>query len=433
MSLLGGKASDAGRSTGAARLSGPLAARAAAPRASDRAHPGVRPGPGSSPGSAHGSSPGSGSGHGPGSGAGGGITGADLKSRLLEAGERIRPATAARRARRPAGTSGPGASGPARTVIVAGTGALAVALLLLAAVAWSRPTSLPTVRAADLHQQIDMTYQAEAPVSGAYPGGRLTTGDPVFTALVKGFDVHLAYRVSVAGAPKGTDVSDLDPGGTRRVTAELRAPNGWHRGYELLPRTPYTGAGFNADVHLDLNRIASLAAGLTKATGIEPATFTLAVRSEIGLSARLPGRDATLRETFFPEMAFSYDGKQVALTRPVPPPNTGTPVGSLTRTSRIDLPASRPAHLAVLGLNPRVTTVRGWALLAALALLGLATAAERARRSGRRDGGERVVRRIVLDDPPAPTPATRPARDRVPGPRTAALAERQWPRPTTRR
>lgn len=358
-----------------------------------------------------------------------GRTSADLSS--VPAVPRIGTGTAARRARRP-GVGGPGgvrtqvtervrAAAPA-VLAVLGAGASALAVL-----AWSVPPTAATTRPVPLEQRVELTYQARTATGPAYPAGRLSAPDPVFLRLVKGMDVRVGYR-----AAAGDDVRLAGVSGTRRVTAELRSANGWHRGFEILPRRSFQGADFDAVARLDLGRIRSLADGVQRASGVRAERFSLAVRSEIAVAGVLTGSSGDqatrtpFRASFFPELTFSYDGRQLALTDA---DTVDVPV-TRVRSTAVAVPDVAAARLGVLGGEPAVGTVRIWAPVTGLVLLLAAVLAERARRAARRDARDRVVRRIVLDDP---GPAARGrARSRIPAARSGAAAERQWARPSSR-
>jgi hypothetical protein len=361
--------------------------------------------------------------------------------------------TAARRARRP-GTAGPPTGWPigwpagrasARTVALVVAATAGAGLVSLAVVAWTTPRTVAVTRPVTLEQSATITYDASARRSAAYPTGHVRTGDPVFLRLVPTMDVQIGYRATVdfpvsGTGSNGTGLKDAGLSGTRRVTAELRSPNGWHRGFELLPRAEFSGGGFAAVASIDLARVRALVTGVERATGISDSRFTLSVRSEIALTGTIPGaRGGTaIRDSFFPELTFDYDAKQLQLA------GVEAPVTEVvrSRSSAIPVPGREPNQLAVLGLDLPIGPLRAGGLVAGLALLVAAGLVEQARRKARHSAPDRIVRRIVLADSTAPAgPATRPARSRprVPGPRTAALTERQpterqpterqWPRP----
>jgi len=359
--------------------------------------------------------------------------------------------TSARRARRPGAASGPGAGRPqARTVALIAAAAAGAGLVTLSGLAWTTPATVAATHPIQVQQRAGITYDAQAPRSAAYPIGQVHTGDPVFLRLVPTMDVQIAYRAGLSDTP----VDGLDPAaatpdgtapttgklngnglsGTRRVTAELRSTNGWHRGFELLPRAEFTGGGFEAIAPLDLRHVQALVTGVQQATGIDDGKYTLSIRSEIALNGSIAGRPTTtpVRDSFFPELTFSYDGKQLQLADRVTA--TAGPITEVvrSRTTAVQVPGTKANHLGILGRKLPIQPARIGGLAAGLALLVAAGFAERARRAARRNPPDRIVRRIVLEEASASAkpskatkPTTPPSRPRVPGPRTAALAERQ--------
>ena len=319
--------------------------------------------------------------------------------------------TAARRARRPGADR--------RRSLVLGTAAVTgTGLVALGGVAWTSPVVVPVTRPMPLHQQVSMTYAAPAHRGVAYPTGTLRTGDPVFLRLVPRVKVRVAYRaVPDVGGPITSDLH-----GTRRVTAELRAANGWHRGFQLQPRKAFTGAGFTTTATLDLARVRRLIAGMTRSTGIANQTYTLSIRNEIALSGSLfdpigptdgyGNRPRTqLRQTFFPELTFRYDGRQLQLlgSAAAGPAGQRSEVAAITRTNTpvvrdqilpVRIAGTDHGQLDVLGLTLSVRRLRHVGLVASLVLLLIAALGQRSRRRARRRSSERAVRRIVLDETP---------------------------------
>jgi hypothetical protein len=357
--------------------------------------------------------------------------------------------TAARRARRSDADSGPGVGKrAARTGALILTAGAGIGSLALGGMAWTTPETVAGQRPIQVQQWAGMTYQAGAPRSAAYPTGKLRTNDPVFLRLIRTLKVTVAYRASLTGLNRsgstqsatGTGTSIEGLRGTRRVTAELRSTNGWHRGFELLPRADFTGDGFKAVAPLDLKHVKAMVTGLTKASGVHNGTFTLSVRSEIAVTGAVPGPGTAVRDSFFPELTFAYDGKQLHLIEPATPASAdeATEV-TRTRSSTVLIPAVAANRLRVLGRHLPIGPTRTGGVAVGLALLALAGLIERSRRAARRTAGERIVRRITLTDSassstkpdrPAVKPdrsisATTSSRARVPGPRSAALAERQ--------
>jgi hypothetical protein len=327
--------------------------------------------------------------------------------------------TAARRARRPGAGYGPGAGRPqARTIALVTAAVAGTGLVIVGGLAWAAPATVSLAHPVQLHQRVAMTYDAQGRRSAAYPTGELRTGDPVFLRLIPRIDVRIAYRA-------GPDAANLR--GTRRVTAELRSANGWHRGFELLAREEFTGGRFDASASLDLARVRALIAGLESASGLDDGRYTLSVRNEIALAGRRSGPAGVaggdqVRESFFPELTFAYDHQYLQLAGTATVGEHNPDAGVIrNRVSSIQVAGSATGHLDVLGLELPVPLLRTGGLAAGLALFVVVGSGRRARRAARRKPPQRMIRRIVLAD-------TGMARPRVPHPRSAGVTDRQLAR-----
>ena len=344
---------------------------------------------------------------------------------------------------------------------------------------------VPVTRTVRLHQQVSITYAATTARGAAYPTGTLRTGDPVFLRLVPRVKVHIAYRATPDA--DGPITSGLH--GTRRVTAELRSANGWHRGFELLPRTAFNGSGFTATATLDLARVRGLITGLARSTGITDQVYTLSVRNEIALGGDLYDQAGPtdgygtrtrnqLKEGFFPELTFRYDRRQLQLIGPVDPDRANRSAGLhrsnpavVQQISSLGIVGTGYRHLDLLGLSVPLRPFRTGGPVVGLILLLIAGISRRPRsvprsatpavdaqhpaapeRPGapkgpsapepitrRTPAPERVSRRATAPGRRAgPEPTGRiilvDPRVRVPAPRSAATAQRHWARthPTAR-
>ena len=377
---------------------------------------------------------------------------------------------AARRARR---TGRPGTRGPRRiATVLAVTG---IGLIGIGVAAHRSESIVPVTRTVRLHQQVSITYAATTARGAAYPTGTLRTGDPVFLRLVPRVKVHIAYRATPDA--DGPITSGLH--GTRRVTAELRSANGWHRGFELLPRTAFNGSGFTATATLDLARVRGLITGLARSTGITDQVYTLSVRNEIALGGDVYDQAGPtdgygtstrnqLKESFFPELTFRYDHRQLQLVGPADPDRANRSAGLhrsspavVQQISSLGIVGTGYRHLDLLGRSVPLRPFRTGGPVVGLILLLIAGIGRRPRSAPRpaapeRPGSpkgpgapepitrrapapERVSRRATAPERrAAPEPTGRiilvDPRVRVPAQRSAATAQRHWARthPTAR-
>ena len=64
----------------------------------------------------------------------------------------------------------------------------------LALLAFTRPTAANVTTSAAYVQRGTLSYSARTPPGPAYPDGRLRTGDPLFTHVVRTVDFAFSYR-----------------------------------------------------------------------------------------------------------------------------------------------------------------------------------------------------------------------------------------------
>ncbi len=123
------------------------------------------------------------------------------------------------------------------TAPVAGVVAVGLLLLLpflvLALLAFTRSPSTLDPYTVPYKQSGALSYTAEAPPGPTYPEGKVTTGDPLFTKVVKAVDVGFAYRLHAAGRHS--------LGGKISLDAKVVSTDGWQTTAELAPPTPFHG------------------------------------------------------------------------------------------------------------------------------------------------------------------------------------------------
>jgi signal peptidase I len=120
---------------------------------------------------------------------------------------------------------------------------------------------------------------------GVYDGDRLTTGQPVFTAINDSVPAQFVYTI----AP--LDAADIvtDVRGTVRVAVELSAANKWSRMFELVPSTPFEGAAAVAQTTLDIRRLLAMVATVQDQTRVEFGTYRMRVLAQVQTTAMVNG------------------------------------------------------------------------------------------------------------------------------------------------
>jgi hypothetical protein len=244
-----------------------------------------------------------------------------------------------------------------RRHILTGSAVAALAFLLLALFAFARPTTKPVTVKTPYSENVAFGYHAATtPAAGpVYPGGSLSTGDPVFLRLVHRVQVTVGYRFQ-ADAPHQL-------AGTMDVVLRLTSATGWSREIPLAPATPFDGDRADSVVTLDLRQIRALTRQVERLTGMpEGGTYTLAVVPRLHATGTLAG--ARLKSEYSPHTTFQLDG--LAL-RPGGQPKDGDRKGSVSVVRRA------PNDLSLRRQDLPVPTLRwialGGLLLAAVAAL----------------------------------------------------------------
>jgi signal peptidase I len=243
----------------------------------------------------------------------------------------------------------------------------AVAFLVVAMVAFTRPASKGVPTSTPYTQQVTFGYNAHVRPGLVYPSGSVTTGDPIFLSLVRDVGVSIDYRLS-ADAPTAFT-------GTEDVMLELTGPSGWTHNLVLVPTTHFTGTHTGTEVTLDVPRLQSL---LDKVSGMigggtGAGSYTISVVPQVHVKGTVAGHPVST--TFGPTLGFSLSPTQLvpsevsasASSAAGAAPTTSTKVGYIQSASGAvpSAPGSAPTNITVLGVSPTISLLR-W-----LALIGL--------------------------------------------------------------
>jgi signal peptidase I len=162
---------------------------------------------------------------------------------------------------------------------------LGLDVLLLAALGLSfgLSSSTATANTPAYTQTGVFTYQAQPPVSDAYPTGHVVTGDPVFVRLLTALGVSFHYSTNAPSAAVH---------GTVRLDAALSDAMGWHSTLPMVAPTPLKAGGANLAATLDLSRIQSLATSVSSQTGLGAVPVNVAVTASavVGVGSAKPVR-----------------------------------------------------------------------------------------------------------------------------------------------
>lgn len=282
------------------------------------------------------------------------------------------PPARRRRGRRP-----PAAAGPHTETAAVVSGALLVVSLLLAGLAFTRATETPSHRSFGYEQHGRFSYWALARPGAVYPGGRVTTGDPLFVSLVHTARVSFAYRFS-APAPRLI-------GGRIWLDAEVASTTGWTRRWTLAPAHAFKGDHATIDASLSLTTLERTLRAVETATGSPPQTYALTIQPHVSTAGVLGG--ALLQARMTPKLELSIDDTRAApIQGAIFRPARGGSARLATETAR---------RLRLVKVTLPVAAARTLAALGVLAgLLGLAFSLLRIRRGRGAAESERIRARF---------------------------------------
>jgi signal peptidase I len=288
--------------------------------------------------------------------------------------------TQRRRLRRRERRGGEGAQPPShhllRNPATPAAGVIAVGLLLLlpfvllALLAFTRsPTTLDPYMV-PYKQSGTLSYTAETAAGPAYPEGKVTTGEPIFTHIVKAIDFSFGYRLDATG--KHT------LGGKVSLDAIVASTDGWQTTLELAPPTSFHGSRAQVAGTLDLTSLFALIRSVentTRATG----SYTLTIVPHVSATGSVDA--LPIHTKFAPKIAFSLTnleiesaaaggtaasaGEEQSTARLFAPSSSGTATGTHSA------PATLSLGIATLSVTTARTVARDAIVLIVCALLAI--------------------------------------------------------------
>jgi signal peptidase I len=206
-----------------------------------------------------------------------------------------------RRRQRRAGVGAPGAPGhlprrsaatPAASLVMLGLLAL-LPFVVLALLAFTRPTTAPRPFKAPYKQSGTLTYAAVAKPGPTYPDERAVTGDPLFTHLVNVVNLRFAYLFHAA-APHALR-------GTASLSATVASSSGWQTTLQLGPPAHFRGDHAAATGSVDLASLLALVQRVETMTAVR-GSATLTIVPHVHASGSLDS--VPLHSSFSPKIKF---------------------------------------------------------------------------------------------------------------------------------
>lgn len=254
------------------------------------------------------------------------------------------------------------------TALITAVGVAAAVFAVLGVIAFTRPTSRPTVAATEYRQQVSFGYGARTVPGPVYATGKVKTGDPIFLTLVHELNVGVNYQF-VSAAPHAIS-------GTEKIILRLTSLSGWSHSMVLTPATHFAGDGTRTVVTLDIPHLQSLLGRVSSLTGMLGSSFTIRIVPEVHVTGNVAGHP--LNTSFSPAMSFGFGGVQLipqgvssatSSAAAAGPEPTGATAATLTadRTGAFGTPGTAPTTITLLGVSPDVSFLRWISILGLLA------------------------------------------------------------------
>jgi signal peptidase I len=276
-------------------------------------------------------------------------------------------------------------------------GEVSAAVLLAAALAtggtfvvmvtvWLLPRSEAATGTRRYVQNATLGYSGSARPGAVYPDGRIRTGDPVFTRMVSGVTMQLAFSFAT---PDGARHSVH---GTSQVLAEVSSATGWQRELALSPVRVFAGDRMHDAAKLNLGALRRIQEAFTAETGLDSSTVSLQIVWNLHVAGTIEG--ARIDETSRPQ--FDFQLTPVELLPQFSTANGGRVQTSATvvKKGSIGVPTQRAHELSLLRAHLSIGRARLLALvLFALVLAASAIAIDLDRRRSARGQAAGIVAR----------------------------------------
>ncbi|WP_334110142.1 DUF5305 family protein [Thermodesulfitimonas autotrophica] len=278
--------------------------------------------------------------------------------------------------------------GRVRLLLLAVSGLLGVVSFAGLCFAYRQPVAASKTIALYRYQhKAEITYRVRIKPNSIYPGKVLAPGRIYFTKLAEGVDATLCYRFTAA-EPAGFS-------GSYEVVATVEAPEMWRKEFLLIPATAVKGKGktfgFRRDFTVDLARFQDFVTEAVKETGASPYEPRLVIRANVNLQAVT--QYGTVQERLAPAMVIPLTAGTFKITGNLSPQENG----ALTKTVKVPLPAVKVARAGAAV----ATFFAGGLFLLLLVLTHSRPDATAAEREIRRRCGDRLVKAVDINLPPA--------------------------------
>jgi hypothetical protein len=230
-----------------------------------------------------------------------------------------------------------------------------LALSALAALAFSRSPSASGTATIPYQQRGSFTYSSQVTPNAAYPGGRVTTGDPIFVQLVHTLHAAFAYRFSSATVHRASGTASLD--------MVLKSSTGWHRTIALQAPQPFAGDRTSVGGTISVTSLPSLLAQLESTTDVS-GSYTLSLVPHVRIHGELG--TAPFQSTFSTPLTFELNPAELQVQG-----SSASTTSAFRPTTSGSVPDSKPqpTYLSFKLAKLRVSEARDISLPAIVATM----------------------------------------------------------------
>jgi signal peptidase I len=175
--------------------------------------------------------------------------------------------------------------------------------VMLAVLAFTRPSTKLHAVPVPYKQSGKFSYSADATPGPAYPANRAVTGDPLFTSVLN--EVNLRFGYLFASTAKHS------LSGKASLSATLTSTSGWNTTFPLGSTTYFRGDNGGVSATLNLSSLHALIRSVEKTTKVS-GSYTLTIIPHVSVTGNL--EHLPLSTTFSPLLEFSVSELEIKPT-----------------------------------------------------------------------------------------------------------------------
>jgi signal peptidase I len=248
-------------------------------------------------------------------------------------------------------------------IVVLFSACVATAGCLVVAVAvWNVPLREHASVADRYRHTVTLGYSGTAAAGAAYPDGKIRTGDPVFTRLVRSVQLDMAFDFAADGRARTVN-------GSYDVVAHIASSSGWQREIMLAAGGAFTGDHVARVAILDLDAVKRMQGQFAAETGLSSTQATVSIAARLHVAAAIG--DTAVDTDNSAKLEFVLTPAAMTLTRP----QSAAPLGSSTKSGTVQVATTQPHLLSLWRVAIPVELARLLSIVAMSALLAAAAMA----------------------------------------------------------